>query len=789
MSSQTVVRTPKTLDLTQPLPPIMAGHLRLGGQSPQGRTIAFTNYYLLQNDQPCIPVMGEFHFSRYPHQYWEEELLKMKAGGIDIVATYVFWIHVEEEEGVFDWTNNNNLRRFVTLCGHHHLDVIVRIGPFAHGECRNGGLPDWLYGRPFRVRSNDEGYLYYTRRLYQAIAGQLEGLLFKDGGPVIGIQLENEYMHCGAPWEVTARQGQEWIPAGSEGAEHLARLKQLALDAGLQVPIYTCTGWLHSPILEGETLPMQGGYVFTPWSPDPNYRQAPSREFLFRNRHREPVLNGKPTYDAEKYPYACCEIGAGIQVTYYHRPIVPPESVEALAVMNLAGGANLIGYYMYHGGSHPLGKHSFMNEFTVPRISYDFQAPIREFGQVADSFRYLRLLHLFLKDFGHLLAPMAVILPEDARAIAPEDTTSLRYAARAKAGAGFLFLNNYQDHVEMRDLSGIRLQLRTAEQTISLPHTQPLTLQKNVAAILPFGLSLAGVLLKYATTQLLTKIEDGDTVSYFFFAPRGMFSEYAFDATTYQMLDISGGEAVEEGKTTYVTVTPGMDGVITLSRADGRTVRIFTLTREQAEQSCKQTLWRRERLVIAEGTLVADGENCHLYRVGQEDISLAVYPPVEGGLAMPCGVLAERAEGYFTRYTGNVPPKDIRFQVDMIGPDRAVLRFPPDLLDGVNDIVLRLDYIGDIGHAFIGGRLVHDNFYNGSIWEIGLRRFAPDLAHQEMVIRITPIVPHAGGERYVPTGMAFRPDGDETPIARIRAITAVPEYRVPIHLVEAERPT
>ena len=115
---------------------------------------------------------------------------------------------------------------FVMLCGRLGLQAIVRVGPFAHGECRNGGIPDWLYGRPFAVRSNDERYLAYVRRLYGEIAQQIDGLLFKDGGPVIGIQLENEYMHAGAPWEVTFRQGTEYVPAGMDGAEHIMILKQ-----------------------------------------------------------------------------------------------------------------------------------------------------------------------------------------------------------------------------------------------------------------------------------------------------------------------------------------------------------------------------------------------------------------------------------------------------------------------------------------------------------------------------------------------------------------------------------
>ncbi len=373
----------QTFDLTGDPAPIMSGELNLGGTNPAGHRIGFTNFYMTWDDQPYIPIMGEFHFSRYAHEYWGDELLKIKAGGVDIVATYIFWNHIEEDEGQFDWSGNNNLREFVTQCGRQGLQAVVRVGPFAHGECRNGGIPDWLYGRPFALRSNDERYLTYVRRLYGEIAQQIDGLLFKNGGPVIGVQLENEYMHAGAPWEVTFRQGTEYVPSGDDGAEHILILKRMAQDAGLDVPLYTCTGWLGSPVPEGEVLPMQGGYVFTPWVPDPDFKQPPTREFLFRDRRQHPVINGEPTYDPFRYPYACCEIGGGTQDTYSHRNPVPPEAVEGLAFMNLAGGANVIGYYMYHGGTNPVGKHAYLNEHTVPRRSYDFQAPLREFGQSA----------------------------------------------------------------------------------------------------------------------------------------------------------------------------------------------------------------------------------------------------------------------------------------------------------------------------------------------------------------------------------------------------------------------
>lgn len=106
---------PQKIDVNQTPMPIVSGHLNLSGTNSQGRRLEFNSYYMMQDGKPCIPVMGEFHFSRYSSDFWEDELLKMKAGGISIVATYVFWIHIEQEEGLFDWTGNNNLRQFVEV--------------------------------------------------------------------------------------------------------------------------------------------------------------------------------------------------------------------------------------------------------------------------------------------------------------------------------------------------------------------------------------------------------------------------------------------------------------------------------------------------------------------------------------------------------------------------------------------------------------------------------------------------------------------------------------------------
>ena len=607
------------LDLKQNTRPITSDYVQLAGAVAQGDALAFTDYYVMQNGHPCIPIMGEFHASRFPRRYWQDELRKMRAGGVTIVGSYIFWIHVEEEEGIFDWSGDRDIRAFIEACQASGLQVLLRIGPFAHGECRNGGLPDWLYGRAIPVRSNDERYLFYVRRYFAEIAKQVAGLLFKDGGPVVGIQIENEYMHAGAPWEVTFKQGREWVPAGSDGIEHLQLLKRLAIQAGLQVTFYSCTGWGGSPVPDHGFFPMQSAYAFTPWILDPDFQQGPTREFLFRDRHAQPATEGEVTYDLTRFPYAYCEMGGGIQITYNHRPVVPPECVQAMAIVALGSGTNWLGYYMYHGGSNPVGKHAYLNEFAVPRISYDFQAPIREYGQLNQSYHYLRALHLFLHEFGETLAPMTVALPEDSEQITAENTSSLRYAARSRNGSGFLFLNNYQDHAAMQDHEGIHLYLELPEESLVLPQGEGLTLRANVSAILPFNLRLdSGVLLKYATAQVLTKLSAPEQTIYVFFAPDGMRAEFSLDRSTYQSIEVSRGILKEEREQGYVMVEPGLQCSVDITTLDGTHLQLLVLTQEQAHTCWKVQFWGQERLILSEALVLCQENDLHLYWRGQE---------------------------------------------------------------------------------------------------------------------------------------------------------------------------
>lgn len=112
--------------------------------APNGDALGLNARALTLNGKPWLPVAGEFHFSRYPRAQWEDELLKMKAAGVDVVSAYVIWIHHEEIKGRFDWQGERDLRAFAQLCAKHGLYMVARIGPWDHAEVRNGGLPDWV---------------------------------------------------------------------------------------------------------------------------------------------------------------------------------------------------------------------------------------------------------------------------------------------------------------------------------------------------------------------------------------------------------------------------------------------------------------------------------------------------------------------------------------------------------------------------------------------------------------------------------------------------------------------
>ena len=381
-----------------------------------------------------LPVMGEIHYARVPEKEWRREIQKMRAGGITVIATYVFWIHHEEEEGKWDWSGNKNLRKFIEICQEEQMPVVLRIGPFCHGEVYQGGFPVWLTDKAtadpkqYKLRSQAPGFMEAAHHLYNNIFAQVNGLLWKDGGPIIGVQIENE---CRGPW-----------------AYYMA-LKNLAVQAGFDTPFYTRTGWpkLNGQEEFGKMLPLYGDYADGFW--DRDLKDMPGdypKAFIMKDTRLSAVIAtealGK-NQDTEMstrdraYPYLTCELGGGMMPSYHRRINMSGREVKPLAICKLGSGSNLPGYYMYHGGTNPYNpKHtmaetqatSVTNYNDMPHMTYDFQAPLGEMGQPNwTAWHESRLLHQFLADWGEELSLMDV------------DTLSDHYARRGC----FEFHNEY----------------------------------------------------------------------------------------------------------------------------------------------------------------------------------------------------------------------------------------------------------------------------------------------------------------------------------------------------------
>jgi len=753
------------LDASQPDPAIKSGHLRLGGADPQGNRLEVTSRYLAWNGQPLVVISGEFHYSRYPEADWEEELLKLKAVGINTVATYVFWIFHEERPGVFDWTGQKNVRRFAELCARHGLRLILRIGPFAHGEWRNGGLPDWLYGQPFEVRSNDPGYLRCVERLYGEIGRQAQGLLFADGGPIIGIQLENEYMHAGAPWEVVEQaRDTEWVPAGRQGVAHLQALKALAHQAGLNVPIYLVTAW-GAPFIEGETLPVYGGYAYPVWVDDP----APSDLFTFHT-------GGDSAAPGSDYPLIYAEMQGGIQVRYRNRPIVPARSVEALALVCIGRGSNWLGYYMYHGGTTPLGAHGYSHERLHPQLSYDFQAPLGEFGQYHASYHALRVLHLFLQAYGAQLGPMSARLPDNASLIEPANSAQVRWSVRARDGAGFVFVNNFQDHVAMRDLDGVAFEIDTVHGPLRIPAAGSLTVPAETCFILPFNQLLAGARLIGATVQPLTRLSYDGLAHYFYFVPEGLPAEYCFAADTVRALT-GAAEQTASGNELRVRPRLGRAQSFEVESASGQRVRITTLARAEAEHIWQGMAWGRERVIFSPAEVLFAADHVEMRGAGLPEWTMTIWPALAGIITAPaCGAVCEQTnQPDQTTLRLSRPAHHLPVQVRRVGPRKYVVRLPEAIPPDMSEAFLRVDYEGDTGMAFIDGRLVADHFNNGAPWIIGLKRFQPELLSGELCLGFSPL--RQGVVKNTSSQLAGRSEfqGDEW--LRVHAIAVTLEYR------------
>ena len=672
-------------------------------RAPDGTTLTLDTRSLLRNGRRWIPVMGEFHYARYPATEWLAELRKMRAGGVDVVATYAFWIHHEEVEGQWDWSGDRNLRGFVTAAQAAGLQVIVRLGPWCHGEVRNGGLPDWIVARG-HTRTDDAAYLRSVDQWYHQVAAQIRGLLWKDGGPIIGVQLENEF---------------------PGPAAHLLKLKRLARAAGLDVPLYTRTGWpaLATPLPFGEIIPLYGvyaegfwdrelaampgtywaGFHFSTLRTDANI----ANEALGRREMRD-----EP--DVARYPYLTCEIGGGMMSAYHRRIRMDPADIEATTLVKLGSGSNGPGYYMYHGGTNPEGRTPLMesqdsastNWNDLPVKNYDFQAPLGAAGQVRPHLQRLRRLHHFLHAYGESLAAMETSLPEH-RPSGKEDAATLRWAARSDGHSAFVFVNNHERGRELPAKHGVKFRLEfPSGQPVEFPATA-VNVPAGAGFIWPVRLALAeNTFLEWASAQPVGRVRTGGRVTCYFAVTPGIPAEFAFRGAR---LEVHRGQVAPgpDGLTVATGIAPGRESAVTVNG----TVDCVLLNEADS---------LRLTFDPVTGAAAFDPEEPAAVVQTLAPVPTQVAGPLRAirRASTPHGVAAAPTDADFAAAAR------WRIPLPAVLPSRAMLR---------------LYYLGDVARVYVNGRLVMDDFYNGDPLEIPLWRNADELAHGELTVAILPL--------------------------------------------------
>src|ERR1700744_551950 len=181
-----------------------------------------TNDFLLDGHRLQIRC-GEMHSARIPKEYWRQRLQMAKAMGLNPVCASLFWNQIEFKPGEFNWTGQADAAEFCRIAQEEGLWVILRPGPYSCAEWDMGGLPWWLLkDDDIHLRTSDPRYLNAAKEYLREVGKQLGPLQITHGGPILMVQVENEYGSYG------------------KDAAYMGALRQAMIDVGFDVPLFAC---------------------------------------------------------------------------------------------------------------------------------------------------------------------------------------------------------------------------------------------------------------------------------------------------------------------------------------------------------------------------------------------------------------------------------------------------------------------------------------------------------------------------------------------------------------------
>lgn len=327
-------------------------------QAQPGHRFELGKEEFMLDGKPFQIISGELHPARIPREYWRHRIQMTKAMGCNTIATYIFWNYHETSEGIFDFkSENRDIAEFIRICQQEKMWVLLRPGPYVCAEWDFGGLPPWLLKIPdIRVRCMDTRYMQAVSRYIRYLSNEIRSLQCNNGGPILMLQIENEY--------------------GSYGndKEYLETLRNYWIKNGITIPFYTADGptafMLEAGNIDGAAIGLDSG------GNENDFEQA---------RKRNPNV---PAFSSETYPGWLTHWGEK-----FARPDTTGLKKEVEFLLKNNKSFNL---YVVHGGTNfgfTAGANAFSPTQYQPDItSYDYDAPISEQGRPTAKYFMLRNL-------------------------------------------------------------------------------------------------------------------------------------------------------------------------------------------------------------------------------------------------------------------------------------------------------------------------------------------------------------------------------------------------------------
>ena len=313
------------------------------------------NDFLLDG-KPFQIISGEMHPARIPKEYWRHRIQMAKAMGCNTIAAYIFWNYHETAPGVFDFkSENRDIAEFVRICQQEAMWVLFRPGPYVCAEWDFGGLPTYLLKIPdIKIRCMDTRYMNAVAGYINRLSKEIKPLQCTNGGPILMVQVENEYGSFG------------------NDKQYLEGLRKLWLKNGITVPFYTSDGatpyMLEAGNIDGAAIGLDSG------SSEADFEQAKKRN------------SNVPSFSGETYPG---------WLTHWGEKFAKPDTNDLKKEVEfLLKNKKSFNLYVIHGGTNfgfTAGANAFSPTQYQPDItSYDYDAPINEQGQPTAKYFMLR---------------------------------------------------------------------------------------------------------------------------------------------------------------------------------------------------------------------------------------------------------------------------------------------------------------------------------------------------------------------------------------------------------------